>query len=212
MSTFSLTYTQRWGGSFSCETGSLYVKTEFSKAIHHSVSCVLAQWLERAQFSKFRFFSWLIAQANVLARQHTWQQALQLFPVINCPKSICRVLVKVTKLTPPHPQPLHTLQLHLSLFKDRVFSPFPTTPPKTPLQRFLLANPVIHPRKPLANNTASLPTAQGSSSPVTYHPPHHPLSTVTARERSAHYVKNIELGLKTHFSFLKKKIRKATAQ
>lgn len=99
---------QSWGGSFSCETGSLYVKTEFLKAIHHSVYCVLAQLLERAQVSKFRLFSWLIAQANVLARQRTWQQALQLIPVINCPKSIGRVLAKVTKLTAPHPQPLHS--------------------------------------------------------------------------------------------------------
>lgn len=79
-----------------------------SQRPNHSVYCVWAQWLERAQVSKFRF-SHGLAQANVLPRQYTWQQALQLFPVIDSPKSICRVyLTKATKLTLLHPQSLHS--------------------------------------------------------------------------------------------------------
>lgn len=121
-------------------------ETEFSKAKPFCL-CVLAQLLESTRTLNLDF-SHGLAQANVLPRPYTWQQALQLLPSINRPKSTCRVLTKVTKLTPPHPNPPQPLL-------------------RQPWQRFLLPKPATQPRKSLTTDTASPRTAQT----ITYIPP-----------------------------------------
>lgn len=133
---FFSTHTHKsWGVSFSCEIGSLYVKTQILKG-QTTLSTVswLSGWKELRCLNLD--FSHGLAQANVLSMQCAWQQALQRFPDTDCPESIHWVLVTTTKLTPPHPQTPHSNPT------------LPSSPPPIPFCRWgPLPLPPTHPEK-----------------------------------------------------------------
>lgn len=134
-------------------------------------------------------FSHGLTQANVLPMQHAWQQALQLCPVVKCPRLFSRPWLQVTKLT-PHPQPPPAPP---SLLHRWSLLPSPATPPGTKLEKLLLPTPAQSPRR-LSPTTESRHPQHRGSAPLsrTNAPPSIPTTStaaltqhLTARERRA---------------------------